>query len=273
MCIGHSSRNKQQPLNPWVFSYKSLVLACKVSTSTELERNRDSLLIAPSQSPCPWWAATISGRERPFLNGSPIAVNFAVPLLQPKKCPVMEDRASWALILFTSCSQKGFPPLLPMSSVHQSGSQDLAVWPSHLQISTSALVAATHVALQWTVKGWIVKDFISAHPFLCCPYFLPPPAHCTRRLCLGGREGVDEARVAGRKAKVLRLTRWFWTRLGHAGLHERTSVVFFLAVSALALSCRSEHCAAIFSWYKGVHNASTSAKACWGHQRKGQCAS
>lgn len=131
-----------------------------------------------------------------------------------------------------SCSlpalRRDSPPLLPMSSLHQAGSQDLAVWPSHLQISTSALVAATHVALQWTAKGWIVKDFISAHPLLCCPYFLSPPAHCARRLGLGGREGATEMRVAGRKAKVLKLTRCLWTRLGHVGLHERTSVFFSL---------------------------------------------
>lgn len=254
MCIWHSSRKKQQPLNHWGFLYMAIVLARKVTTTSELDKSRSVLSpIAPSQSPRPCRAVATPGRERPFLSGSPPAVDFAVPFVQPKQCCVTGDRASWALNPFTSCSQKGFPPtpfLHPLftSLVHRTFPSDLALLRWHAlsrRDSRSALVASSHVALKW-----IGKDYISAYPVPCCPDFLPPPAHCTTRLGLGETGGTAEARVAGRKAEVLWFTRWAWTRLGYGGLGERRPVVFFLAVSAPALPCRSEHSAAIFPCIK-----------------------
>lgn len=250
ICIWHSSRNKQQPLNHWIFLYMAIVLVCKASTTIEHKKRQRALSpIAPSQSAHPCHGVAIPGRERPFLNGSPLAVGFAVPFVQPKQCRVTGDGQLSIDPIHLLFSEGFSPHPLLASALHQSCSQDFIALPSSPPVTDTEQarqnICPDCFILRCT-KANQVKTFYFCIPLAVLSLFSASLAPCTTRVGLGGREGPAEARVAGREAEVLQFTRWAWTRLGCIGLSKRRPVGFFLAVSAPALPCRSEHCAAIF---------------------------
>ncbi|KAF2981843.1 hypothetical protein EK904_011797, partial [Melospiza melodia maxima] len=170
MCIGHSSRNKQQPLNPRVFPYKSLVLACKVSTSTELEKNHRHCPHCPKAEP--------------------------LSLMGSHCLRQREALSEWVTNGSEFCCS---PP--PAKEMPCDGRQSqLSSDPVHFLLSEVFPPTPSHV---FCSPVWFTGPCSLTQPppdqHICSGGCNPLP--CTRRPGLGGREGAAEVRVVGRKAK------------------------------------------------------------------------
>lgn len=156
-------------------------------------------------------------------------MDFVVPFIQPQQRHVKGDRASWVLILFTSCSQKGFPStfythLLLTTLVHRTLLSDLALlqWCAQSRWdNTSALVASPLVILKW-----IGKDFLFLHiPCCAVPAFCLPGHTAPQSLVLEGKKDLLRHGWL-EEEEVLHFNRWAWNRLSYNWAGEKRLVFF-----------------------------------------------